>query len=252
MFLQQIDILRDSFVADIVRQDYRTASVFRKYDIDFCCGGKWPLGIVCENKGLDFDKLKTELKSAIRTIKLSNTLQFDKWDIDFLTEYIINVHHRYLRESLPQIKDQLEHFAKSHTKQYPYLPELLAQFASLYKEFFPHLEQEEKVLFPYIRQIAHAYHSKESYARLLVRTLRKPVENVMLHEHESVAKILHAIRYLTHNYTPPEKACISHQVTFSLLKELDNDLVQHLYLENQILFPKAIAMEKELLEAGSK
>jgi len=247
MFLQQIDILKDSYVTDIVRQDYRTASVFKKYEIDFCCGGKWPLGIVCETKGLDFDKLKTELKQAIRTIKLSNTLQFDKWDIDFLTEYIINVHHRYLRESLPQIKEQLEQFAKGHIKQYPYLTDLLIQFDQLYKEFFPHLDQEEEVLFPYIRQIAHAYESKESYASLLVRTLRKPVENVMQHEHDSVAKILHQLRRLTNNYTLPEKACISHQVCFSLLRELDNDLVQHLYLENQILFPKAIAMEKELL-----
>lgn len=247
MFLQQIDILKDSYVTDIVRQDYRTAAVFKKYDIDFCCGGKWPLGMVCETKGLDFDKLKTELKQAIRTVKLSNTLQFDKWDVDFLTEYIINVHHRYLRESLPQIKEQLEQFGKSHLKQYPYLTDLLIQFDQLYKEFFPHLTEEEEVLFPYIRQIAHAYQSKESYASLLVRTLRKPVENVMHHEHDSVAKILRQFRQLTNNYTPPEKACISHQVSFSLLKELDNDLVQHLYLENQILFPKAIAMEKELL-----
>jgi regulator of cell morphogenesis and NO signaling len=247
MFLHQIDILKDSFITDIVRQDYRTASVFRKYDIDFCCGGKCPLGTICETKGLDFDKVRTELKNAVRTIRLSNTLQFDKWDIDFLTAYIINVHHRYLRESLPRIQDQLERFTKSHTKQYPYLSELLAQFANLYKEFFPHLDQEEEVLFPYIRQIAHAYQSKESYASLLVRTLRKPVENVMQHEHGSVVKIIQQLRKLTTNYTPPEKACINHQVTFSLLKELDNDLVQHLYLENQILFPKAISMEKELL-----
>jgi regulator of cell morphogenesis and NO signaling len=247
MFLQQLDILKNSFVTDIVRQDYRTASVFRKYDIDFCCGGKWPLGLVCETKGLDFDKLKTELKSAIRPIKLSNTLQFDKWDIDFLTEYIINIHHCYLRDSLPQIKERLTHFAKTHTKQYSYLPELLTQFDNLYNEFFPHLDHEEKVLFPYIIQIAHAYQSKESYASLLVKTLRKPVEKIMLDEHESVAKILHSFRHLTHNYTLPEKACVSHQVTFSLLKELDNDFVQHLYLENQILFPKVIAMEKELL-----
>jgi regulator of cell morphogenesis and NO signaling len=247
MFLQQIDILKDSYVTDIVRQDYRTAAVFKKYDIDFCCGGKWPLGMVCETKGLDFDTLKTELKQAIRTVKLSNTLQFDKWDVDFLTEYIINVHHRYLRESLPQIKEQLEQFGKGHLKQYPYLTDLLIQFDQLYKEFFPHLTEEEEVLFPYIRQIAHAYQSKESYASLLVRTLRKPVENVMHHEHDSLVKILRQFRQLTNNYTPPEKACISHQVSFSLLKELDNDLVQHLYLENQILFPKAIAMEKELL-----
>jgi regulator of cell morphogenesis and NO signaling len=106
---------------------------------------------------------------------------------------------------------------------------------------------EEEILFPYIRQIAHAYKSRESYAGLLVRTLRKPVENVMQHEHETISKILNRIRLLTDNYQSPPNACVSHGVTFSLLKELDNDLVQHVYLENQILFPRAIAMEKELL-----
>ena len=123
---------------------------------------------------------------------------------------------------------------------------MLKLFNSLYKDIIPHLQQEEEILFPYIRQIAHAYNSKESYASLLVRTLRKPVEEVMKYEHESISRILHSLREYTNNYTPPENACVSHQVAFSMLKELDHDLVQHVFLENEILFPKAIAMEKEL------
>jgi regulator of cell morphogenesis and NO signaling len=111
----------------------------------------------------------------------------------------------------------------------------------------PHLQHEEEIIFPYIRQIAHAYDNKESYAGLLVRTLRKPVENVMHHEHEAVHKILGNMRQLTNHYTPPQHACTNHKVTFLKLLEIDNDLTQHMYLENDILFPRAIEMEKKLL-----
>lgn len=99
-----------------------------------------------------------------------------------------------------------------------------------------------------MRQISHAYESKESYASLLVRTLRKPVEDLMHHEHDTLKKVLTRFRSLTNNYMAPDNACTSHRVAFSLLQELDDDIVQHLYLENEVLFPKAIAMEKELLQ----
>ncbi len=248
MFLIPISIDKNSFVSDIVRQDYRTASVFNKYDIDFCCGGKWPLGIVCEMRGLDFAVVKNELENSLRTIQLSNSTRFADWNIDFLTEYIVNIHHQYLKEALPQIKEHLNQFVEDHKSKYPELPDVLKYFNSLYKDILPHLQQEEEIIFPYIRQIAHAYESKESYASLLVRTLRKPVEDVMNHEHETIIKVLLIIRELTNNYTPPENACTSHQVAFSLLRELDYDLVQHVFLENEILFPRAISMEKELMQ----
>ena len=249
MFLSKINITKESFVTDIVREDYRAAKVFRKYDIDFCCGGKWPLGLVCESKGIEYSTIKNELQNSFRNIHLSSSLRFDKWDVDFLIDYIINVHHRYLQEFLPQVRDHLIHFVNDHADQYPNLKEIKIQFEELYDEMFPHLRQEEEILFPYLKQITHAYKTRESYASLLIRTLRKPVE-IMQHEHEAVSVILKKFREFTNNYTPPENACISHRVAYSMLKELDNDLVQHVYLENNILFPKAIEMERELLQTG--
>lgn len=236
-----------AYVTEIVTSDYRTADVFRKYNIDFCCGGKWPLNIACEMNGVSLDTVRKELEASIRTIHISNSLPFENWTIDFLTDFIINVHHKYLSTALPDTKGYLEKFAAGHRKKFGYLDELEKQYNSLYKEMIPHLQQEEDIIFPYIRQIAHAYESKEPYAGLLVRTLRKPVEELMHHEHETVIKRLNKIRELTHHYTTPEKACASHRVTFGKLRELDCDLVQHLHLENNILFPRAVAMEKELL-----
>ncbi len=248
MFLSQYRINENSFVSDIVSHDYRTADVFRKYEIEYCCGGKWSLDAVCMMKGLNIEVLKKDLEQAIRNIHISNSLRFDEWRIDFLTDYIVNVHHHYMKQTMPEIKKMLRAFAEEHSKKYLYLTELENAFLQLNKEVFPHMKQEEEILFPYIKQIYHAYNSKESYASLLVRTLRKPVEEVMLKEHESAIKHIQKMRSLTQDYTTPEKACISHRVCFLKLKELDNDLSQHIHLENNILFPKAIAIEKELLK----
>jgi regulator of cell morphogenesis and NO signaling len=148
---------------------------------------------------------------------------------------------------LPQLQDYVDRFADGHRKKYNYLDELQQSVIQLNRMFLPHMVQEEEIIFPYIRQIGHAYYSRESYASLLVRTLRKPVEEIMAHEHETTGRIMHRMREITNNYTPPENACLSHKVTFLKLKEVDNDFSQHLHLENNILFPKAIAMEKELL-----
>ncbi len=248
MFIPSVRIDRDAFVADLVKQDYRTAAIFRKYGIEFCCSGRFPLSLICENKGLDTELIISELQDATRPLQQHASLNFADWDIDFLTDYILNVHHRYLRERLPFIKEEMERFVEEHRRKYPELIELQDRFEGLRIQMYPHLQQEEEVLFPYVRQIAHAYADNEPYAGLLVRTLRKPVEDMMKQEHDHIMEALVRMRQLSANYTPPESACVSHRLNFSLLRELDNDLAQHFYLENKILFPRAIAMEKELLK----
>jgi regulator of cell morphogenesis and NO signaling len=248
MFLQSYKINNNSFISDIVANDYRTADTFRKYGIEYCCGGKWPLELACKMRDLDVDIIREELELSTRNISVSNTLDFNIWNIDFLADYIANVHHQYLRKVIPQLQDHLGSFAGGHRTKFVYLTEVEQLVSQLIKHLLPHLQQEEEILFPYIKQINHAYENKESYASLFVRTLRKPVESVMHHEHEIIAKSLRRLRELTGDYTPPINACTSHKVTFLKLKEFDNDLAQHLYLENEILFPRAIAMEKELLQ----
>jgi regulator of cell morphogenesis and NO signaling len=247
MFVPAIDITDESLVTEIVAQDYRTSAVFRKYGIEFCCGGRIPLQTACEIHGVNKDTIKKELNNSIRNLHITNAIDFGNWDIDFLIDYIRNIHHEYLVKNLPEAGDLLQRFTDSHKKKYPWLPGLMNAFTDLKKIMLPHLQHEEDVIFPYIRQIAHAHHNREPYAALLVRTLRKPVEEMMEREHEYIRNYLRTSRELTNNYTPPENACITHRVCFSKLQELDNDLVQHTHLENNILFPKAIAMEKELL-----
>jgi regulator of cell morphogenesis and NO signaling len=248
MFRNILKIEPSSFVTDIVRYDYRTAGVFRKYDIDFCCGGKWPLDIVCRNKNLNTEEIISELRRVVHQSASNAALDFDSWEIDFLADYILNVHHRYLEKALPEIKEQVTKFLEGHRKKFPELEELDMIINKYLKQIPPHMKQEEEIFFPYIKQIHHAHKHRESYAKLLIRTLRKPLEEVMLKDHETTGSNLHRLRTITNNYTPPQQACITHKVTFAKLKELDTDLVQHIHLESNILFPKAIAMEQELLK----
>lgn len=248
MKLSRSHIDRNASVSEIVNRDYRAADVFRKYSIEYCCGGKFPLHVACEMNGVDEKNLVKELEEATQDMNISNTLNFNEWHIDFLTDYIVNVHHGYLRKALPSLQDHVTRFADGHRNKFSYLDDLQKTVSQLYRTFIPHLQQEEEIIFPYIRQIGHAYYSRESYASLLVRTLRKPVEQIMQHEHENTLRLMSRMRELTQNYTTPANACLSHKVTFRKLEEVDNDLVQHLHLENDILFPRAIAMEKELLQ----
>lgn len=247
MFRNIYKIEPSSYITDIVKHDYRTADIFRKYDIDFCCGGKWPLDAICENKNLDTNKIMNELQNVVMQTASNAAIDFDSWDVVFLADYIFNVHHRYLNKALPEIKEVTTKFLEGHRNKFPELEEIEAIVKRFQKEIPPHMKQEEEIFFPYIKQIFYAHKNRESYAKLLIRTLRKPLEEVMLKEHESTGANLHRLRTITNNYTPPENACLTHKVTFSKLQELDNDLVQHIHLESNILFPKAIAMEQELL-----
>lgn len=248
MFLQETGITGQSTVADTVGRHYRTANVFRKYGIEYCCGARWPLSTVCMMKGIGEKELLAELEKASRIVQLPAALPFDRWRIDFLTDYIINVHHTYLADLFPALENSLTAFVKEHARKYPQLAELTDVFHLLHHEGLSQLRYEEEVIFPYLRQVAHAGEDKDSLAAQLVRILRKPIARVPEQGHQIFMARLYTIRQLTDNYTPPAKACTSHRVIFAQLRELDNDVIQHMYLENEILFSRIISIEKELLD----
>ena len=247
MSLPNAEITKTSTASEIVTRDHRTADIFRKYGIEYCCGGRWPLETVCMMKGLDFDILKNDLEKVSRPMMISHPLSFETWRLDFLTNYIVNVHHYYLKSSLPGLNIELKEFSEEHRSKYANMVLAYDLLEELNKEMVPHMDQEEDVIFPYICRIEHAHQNKDAYATLLVKTLRKPLEVTMQKDKELVSKFTSRMRALTNGYTPPEKACVSHKVVCSKLKELYTDLNQHVYLESDILFPRALQIEKELL-----
>lgn len=247
MFLQPIQIDNTMRVADIVAKDYRTADVFRKHGIGYCCGGNWPVSVACEMQGVNPEVLRAELKNAIRTNLVSNYVDFSDCDTDFIIDYLINIHHKYLKRSLSLTHEMLSDFVTDHKRKFDYLEELENQFETLIHEINVSIQQEEDIVFPYIRHLAHAHKHNEPYAALLIKTLSKPLDSLVFNSHDIISGVIFSIRKLTSSYAPAEKMCISHRVILGKLKELDNDLMQHFYLEQSILFPRALAMEKELL-----
>lgn len=247
MYLEKQKLNRNLTISEIVNKDYRTADVFKKHGMEYCCGGNMPFFEACSLKGIDEKLISHELEIAMADTNTSNTINFSLWDTDFLIDYIVMVHHQYLKTALPQVKYYVDEFVANHQNKFSYLPELKETIDQLAKTFAPHMQQEEEVIFPYIRQLHHAFSSKEPYVRLLVRTMRKPIDVIMESEHHSTSQTLLRLSELTGDYTPPPNACTSHKVTFAKLNEVANDLSRHVHLEMNILFPRAIAMEKELL-----
>lgn len=250
MLLQKIIIDRKSVVSDIVKEDHHSVDVFRKHGIEYCCAGKFPLEDVCASKGIPFEQIKKELEDACRVVQLPHAMDYHSWNVDFLTNYIVNVHHGYLRRTLPDTKEILGKFASGHEKKFPYISDVARLYNKLHTSLLPHIHYEEEVVFPYIRQVVHAFENNDSYARLLVKTLRKPLDKLMSHEEENLASLMVELRAAANNYEMPSNSCTSHGVALQRLKELDNDLMQHIYLENQVLFPKAIGIEQQLLKSA--
>lgn len=237
----------DCAISDVVKLDYRTADVFKKYQLSFCCSGSVSLKSACEAKGIDFEFISNELKEATRNLILPNNLPFDEWEIDFLIDFITNIHHAYIYRVIPSICSTLESFTQGHQTKYPELIQITELFTKLTAILMIHNRHEDEIIFPYIKQINSAYRRKEPYGNLFVRTLRKPLHIVEI-EHAQIQSLLNDLKIETRQFTAPEKSCLNYQVIIKKLEEAHNNLLQHKFLEHAILFPKAIAIEQRLLQ----
>jgi regulator of cell morphogenesis and NO signaling len=229
-----------------VRGDYRTADVFKKYGINFCCSGNISLESACSLKNLDASVVMAELDEATRDIRLPNNLKFADWKVSFLADYIQHVHHDYLYQNIPALSTSLSSFIAGHKKKFPQLEELNEVFVTLSEILLAHISHEDEIIFPYVRQIEAAYRRNESYGNLLVKTLRKPVGNIE-REHKEIAELLRNLKRVLTNFHFPDNACTNHQVIYHRLQEFYDDMIQHMHLENNILYPKMKEIEQRLL-----
>lgn len=237
----------DQTISEIVRADYRTADVFKKHNINYCCSGMITLKDACTSNNVPLSVVSSEIIEATRSIHISSSIRFNEWKTDFLIDYIIHLHHDYIFQAISSIELRLMAFIDSHGAKYPETQKILKTFRELTAVLSAHTKEEEEVIFPYVRQIDAALRRKEPYGSLLVRTLRKSlVSNEK--EHEVITGLMNKLRKEANDFQVPEGACTSHQVLYHKLREFNDDLVQHTHLENNVLMPRAIAIEKELLE----
>jgi regulator of cell morphogenesis and NO signaling len=241
--IKKYEVAKGETVGQIAAKDIRKAEVFRKYGIDFCCGGKKSLKQVCDEKGLELTAIETALENVNAAVRVSEN--YDRWNPDFLADYIYNKHHQYYYDEAPIIGDLLTKVVGHHGDKYPELKEAAGLFATLAEELNTHFAKEEKVLFPFIKTLVRARQSGNVQELKNQFSLAAPIQ-MMESDHEAAGGLLAELSEITNNYTPPAGACNSFQFLYSKLKELDEDLHQHIHLENNILFPKALALEKEL------
>jgi len=233
----------DETLGQIAAKDVRKAQVFKKYGLDFCCGGKKTVKQACTEKGLDFTEIERELQQANKNLAI-RPIPYDDWSLDFLADYITNTHHSYVKKTLPELRGYAEKVARVHASSHPELAAIHKLVEAVNAELSAHLIKEERVLFPYIKELVSAANNIQTVHATHFGTIQNPIR-MMEMEHEMAGRALQEIRALSNNFSLPEDACASYSLLFKMLDEFENDLQIHIHLENNILFPKALAIEKK-------
>lgn len=229
-------------IGQLVAEDYRTAQVFKNHGIDFCCKGNRSIEEVAQKNNMDAAVLYSELE-AVQNRKSGENTDFGSWPLDLLTDYIEKKHHRYVEEKIPILKAYLDKLCKVHGGRHPELFQIQDHFITSSGELTAHMKKEELILFPIIRKMVDANQKGTAMKKPHFGTVENPIQ-MMMHEHENEGDRFQEISKLSNNYTPPADACNTYRVAFALLQEFEDDLHRHIHLENNILFPKAIVLEK--------
>ena len=235
-----MNIQENNIIGELVAQDYRAASVFKKYGIDFCCQGNRTIQDACEAKQIDASSVVADLNEVNKATSES-TIDYQSWPLDLMADYIEKKHHRY-------VEDNLDKICRVHGDRHPELLEINEHFNATAGELAAHMKKEELILFPFIRKMAKAKQENTKLDEPHFGTVENPIQ-MMMNEHTAEGERFRKIETLSGNYTPPVDACNTYRVTFALLKEFEADLHLHIHLENNILFPKAIELEKQFRNA---
>lgn len=244
-----MNVIKEKTIGEIVADDFRTAAVFTSFGIDFCCKGNRTIEEACERKDINADAVHAKL-AEISAAGQNNGADFNSWELDLLTDYIQKKHHRYIEERTPVLKQYLEKLCKVHGDRHPELFAIAEEFHQSAGELAMHMKKEELVLFPFIRKMVSAKKSNQPLSPPSFGTVGNPIK-MMLHEHNVEGDRFGKISELSGSYVPPADACNTYRVAFSMLKEFEDDLHFHIHLENNILFPKSIMLEEELMRSAA-
>jgi regulator of cell morphogenesis and NO signaling len=222
--------------------------VFEKLGIDYCCGGNKSLQQACSEANLSLQQVLESLKSAADSAEHTQNTgrQHEDWKTAPLADliaHIKNTHHKYVKAEIARLRPLFDKVCNVHAARYPELLELRGDFNALAQELSMHMMKEEMVLFPYIERMEEAVIGGEPILPAPFGTVRNPVAS-MVHEHDSAGNLLRNMRALSNEYSAPADACTSFKTLYTALTEFERDLHQHIHLENNILFPHAIEMER--------
>ena len=238
-----MNYIQTKTVADYVIENIKTAHIFKKHEIDFCCGGAVSIQKACEKNNVNFDKLVNELNNLEKNTSYLN--DYNKWELDFLIDFIKNTHHKYVEENLTLLKQYGDKVAKVHGPHYSELLEIKELIHVVADELASHMKKEELILFPFIKKLVNAKRDGTKVETPNFGTVDNPIK-MMEEDHDNAGDIFKRISELTNTYKSPEGACNTFKALYAKLEEFEDDLHQHVHLENNILFPKAKAIEANL------
>ena len=229
-------------VREIALEQPASIRVFERFGIDYCCGGRKPLSEACAARNIQVDAVITALEAAANPLEKGA----DDWALESqasLCEHIVETHHAYVRRELPRLAALAEKVVRRHGERRPELPVIQATLTRLAEELTQHLAKEELVLFPYIAKLERAMTEGGPKPQGCFGTVANPIA-MMTQEHDGAGMLLEVIRKQSGQFTTPEGACPTYHAFYDGLREFEQDLHQHIHLENNILFPRAIELER--------
>ena len=237
----QVSELKGRAVKDLVLEEGALAHLFEKHGIDYCIHGEESLESACSRKGLAIEEVVHEMERA-REARPYSFLHSDLWDEEFLIEYIVENHHRYVKATLPVILTQLGTLVQQSGEQHSSLKLVLLLFQRAAREIEQHMRKEEMILFPYIKSLASAAEFGRRRPMAPFVTIDGPLVS-MQDEHLEIEQALAKIRALLSDYHAPSDATLLHRTFISAMQAFTKDMHQHIHLENNLLFPRARVLE---------
>jgi regulator of cell morphogenesis and NO signaling len=228
-------------VREIALNQPSSIRVFEQYGIDYCCGGRKPLAVACTEQNIEIGSVLAALESAAAH-STPTAEDWSKYSLESLSEHITSRHHAYVKRELPRLDTLAKKVAERHGPTHAEVLAIQSALGKLDQELTQHLAKEEQILFPYIAQLERALADGSEKPQGCFGTVVNPIA-MMTQEHEAAGGLLAEIRQLSNSFTPPPDACPTYHAYYDGLKEFEQDLHQHIHLENNILFPRAIEME---------
>jgi len=230
-------------VRDYAIETPQTIPVFEKFGIDFCCGGNRPLDEACTAANLKVDEVLRALEAALAKPVERSDKELQAGSLAELIAHIEQTHHVFVRTEIPHIEKLADKVYEKHGANHRELVHIRSIFHGLAQELTLHLMKEENILFPYIERMEESVLQDEPILPPPFGTVANPVR-MMEHEHDSAGQALKGLRQASEDYTPPPDACTSYRALYTALANFEKDLHQHIHLENNVLFPRALEMEQ--------
>ncbi len=232
-------------IRDIVSTQPSAAAILQHFDIDLCAQAELPLAEACRELQLSVDQILDKLADAEVQGCGAAAQNPDRLSTGRLIQHIVRVHHRCIRQELPRLAEMAHTLAGKRGERAPELSRVETLAEELRADLFEHIHKEEQILFPFVAQLDQNWMAGHLSAQPPFSSVAQPISGLM-REHQSAAAILASLHRITDGFQPPEWACATHVALYGGLCAFERDLQQHVHLENDVLFPRAIEMESAL------